>query len=69
MRTTSGRLSATMLINGAFLVLWLVTQIFNAFGFGVYEPPTDLVIIAPALVAIINMIIRYINTREPIAKP
>lgn len=68
MRTTTGKISFTMSLNGAFLVLWLVVQIANAFGFAAFQPPDELLVIAPALIAIINMVLRYWRTRSPIER-
>jgi hypothetical protein len=67
MRTKTGAVSWTMVINTAFLVLWLVTQIANAFGYTSFEPAPEWAVIAPAIIAIINMLLRYFKTAEPIA--
>jgi hypothetical protein len=68
MRTQSGAVSWTMVLNGAFLVLWLVVQIASAFGFATFQPAPEWAVIAPAIVAIINMLLRYFRTAEPIEK-
>ena len=68
MKTVSGRVSWTISINGLFLALWLIVQIANGFGFSEYQPPAELVFLAPAIVAIINLLLRYWRTREPIAR-
>ena len=67
MRTTENKLSWTVIGNTVFLVLWVATQIANNFGYGAFQPSPELLIIAPALVAVINILIRYYHTRAPIA--
>ncbi len=68
MRTMSGSLSWTMVGNTAFLVLYIVVYVASAFGFGAFKPPDELAIILPALVAIINMLLRYFHTEQPIKR-
>ncbi len=68
MHTTTGKLSWTMTLNTVFLVLWFTVQIANAFGFSSYQPPAEAIVIAPAIVALINLALRYLRTREPIAR-
>ncbi len=60
--------SLTIDLNLAFLILWLVVQVASGFGFGSYQPPAEFVVIAPALVAIINLALRYWRTRQPISR-
>ena len=67
LRTVSGKISVTMVANYAFAILWMVTFIANGFGYSDFVPPTELVVIAPALLAIINLLLRYFKTREPMA--
>ena len=67
-RTVSGKVSWTMVANYAFAVLWLVTFIANGFGYSDFVPPPELVVIAPALLAIINLLLRYFKTQEAIKK-
>jgi hypothetical protein len=66
MRTKSGAVSWTMVLNGAFLILWIVTQIANAFGFATFQPAPEWAVIMPAIIAIVNMLLRYFRTTEPI---
>jgi hypothetical protein len=66
--TLSGKRSWTMTINTVFLVLWFVLQIANAFGFSSYQPPTEAIVIAPAIIAIINLLLRYWRSSEAIAR-
>ena len=68
LRTVSGKVSYTMVANYAFAILWLLTFIANGFGYSDFVPPLELVVIAPALLAIINLLLRYFRTREPISK-
>ncbi len=68
MHTRSGALSWTMVLNGLFLALWLLVQIASAFGFASFQPPPEAIVIAPALVALINLALRYWRTREPMAR-
>jgi hypothetical protein len=66
-KTTSGKISWTMVTNWAFLILWLATQIAAGFGYASYTPPAEAVVIAPALLAIINLLLRRYHTTEPLA--
>ncbi len=68
MRTESGNWSWPQVVNVLFLVLWIVVQVASGFGFASFQPPPEFVIIAPAIVAIINLIIRYYHPEEPIAR-
>ncbi len=68
MKTVSGNISWSQVVNGAFLVLWVLVGVANGFGFASYRPPDELVIIVPAIVAIINLLLRYFRTKEPIAR-
>ena len=68
MRTKSGALSWTMSLNAIFLVLYCVVAIANAFGFGSFQPPAELAVILPAIVAIINLLLRYFRTEEAIRR-
>ncbi len=68
LRTVSGKVSSTMVVNYLFIILWLVTFIANGFGYTEFVPPTELVVIASALLAIINLLLRYFRTQEAIKK-
>jgi uncharacterized membrane-anchored protein len=61
LRTATAEPSRTMDLNSLFLVLWTIVQIANAFGFTSYTPPADLLVIAPAIVALINIALRYLH--------
>ena len=69
MHTKSGTISWTMVLNGGFLILWIITQVANAFGFASFQPAPEWAVIMPAIVAIVNMLLRYFRTAEPIDKP
>ena len=66
MHTRSGKLSWTMAGNGLFIILYLAVAVANSFGFAAWTPPAELVVIAPAVVAVINLLLRYFRTAEPI---
>ena len=68
MHTKSGSTSWTMVLNGAFLVLWILVQIANAFGFASFQPAPEWAVIMPAVIAIINMLLRYFRTSEPMER-
>lgn len=68
MHTRSGSWSWTMVGNVAFLVLYVLVQLANAFGFGSFQPPAELALILPAIVAIINLLLRYFHTEEAIKR-
>ena len=53
--------SPLMNLNAIFTVLWLAVQIANAFGFTAYAPSTEMLAIAPAVIAIINLLLRYLH--------
>jgi hypothetical protein len=53
--------SRAMDINALFTILWIVVQIASGFGFAAYTPSPELMIIAPAIVAVINIILRYLH--------
>jgi hypothetical protein len=65
--TESGAVSWSQVTNIAFLVLWCLLQLANAFGFQSYEPPTEMLVIMPAIIAIVNILLRKYHTREPLA--
>lgn len=68
MHTKSGAISWTMTLNGVFIVLWLIVQVANAFGFANFTPPTEWAAIVAAIVAVINLALRYFRTSEPISR-
>jgi hypothetical protein len=64
--TVSGKLSWTQLLNWAFLVLWVINYLANAAGFLAYQPPDDVYTIMPAIIALINILLRKYHTTEPL---
>lgn len=59
-----GNVTWTQVLNALFTVLWVLVNVASAYGYADYKPPAELVIIVPALVAIINIIARYARGRE-----
>lgn len=68
MKTVSGSWSWTQVINILFITLWLAVQVAGPFGFNEFQPPAWAVAAVPILVALINLLIRYFRTKEPIAR-
>ena len=66
-RTVTGRLSWTQVTNISFLVLWALVQIANGFGFATFQPSDEALVILPAIIALINMLLRKYHTTQPLA--